>query len=78
VLKRALKIGGQYLLVVYDYDQTQMEGPPFSVSTPEIHELYEDRFKIELLHSERPSNEGPRLGAVGGLELKVYRLEKTR
>ena len=78
VLKRALKIGGQYLLVVYDYDQTQMEGPPFSVSTSEIHELYEVCFQIELLHSERPANEGPRLGAVGGLELKVYRLERTR
>jgi thiopurine S-methyltransferase len=77
VLNRALKIGGKYLLVVYDYDQTQMEGPPFSVSTSEVHELYEDRFKIELLQSEKPTSEGPRLGAVGGLELKVYRLEKT-
>jgi len=78
VLKKALKIGGKYLLVVYDYDQTQMEGPPFSVSIPEVHELYEDRFQIELLHSEKPANEGPRLEAVGGLEIKVYRLEKIR
>jgi thiopurine S-methyltransferase len=78
VVTQALKTGGKYLLVVYDYDQTQMDGPPFSVRTQEVHELYKDRFKIELLEREKPANEGPRLGAVDGLELKVYRLEKTR
>jgi thiopurine S-methyltransferase len=67
VLKKALKTGGKYLLVVYEYDQTKMEGPPFSVSDEEIRALYGDSFKIDLLESEKPKNEGPRLGALSAL-----------
>jgi thiopurine S-methyltransferase len=74
VLKKALKPGGKALLVVYEYDQTKMEGPPFSVGAEEVHELYGDRFKMELLESERPKNEGPRLGALSALQEKVYLL----
>ena len=78
VIKQALKIGGKYLLIVYEYDPSKMEGPPFSIDDDEIHELYGDCFAIRCMESKKPENEGPRLVAVESLEQKVYILEKTR
>lgn len=77
VIKRALKGGGKYLLIVYEYDPSQMEGPPFSIAEKEVHELYQDQFKIKLMESKRPSREGSRLSAVESLQHKVYILEKN-
>lgn len=74
-IKQALKNGGQCLLIVYEYDQTKMEGPPFSISEREIERLYADSFKIHLLESEKPEREGARLAAVETLLQKVYILE---
>lgn len=76
VIKRSLRKGGKCLLIVYDYDQSKMEGPPFSVSGSEIQSLYHDQFNIRLLEEKKPENEGPRLGAVQGMLQKVYVLEK--
>jgi len=76
VIKRSLKRGGKYLLIVYEYDPSQMEGPPFSVDEKEIGELYGDQFTIQLLESKRPSHEGSRLAAIESLQHKVYILEK--
>ena len=39
------------LLITYDYDQSKMEGPPFSVAGTEIAGLYGDAYKQELLSS---------------------------
>jgi thiopurine S-methyltransferase len=74
-LKRSLKPAGKCLLIVYEYDQTRMEGPPFSVDSAEIQALYQDRFTIELLEAKRPIHESPRLAAVEKLEEKVYLLQ---
>jgi len=76
VINRSLRKGGKYLLVVYEYDQSKLDGPPFSVDDNEIHELYEDQFAIQLMESKQPTNEGPRLSSLGGLKQKVYILEK--
>lgn len=76
VIKRVLKREGKCLLIVYEYDQSKMEGPPFSVSEEEIHKLYSDQFSIKLLESETPPNEGSRLSAVLNLKQKVYIMEK--
>ena len=77
VIARALKKGGQCLLIVYEYDQRQMEGPPFSVTSQEIQQLYGNDFDIELLEQEQPQSEGPRLAAVESMRQKVYRLVKV-
>ncbi|WP_136659672.1 thiopurine S-methyltransferase [Nitratireductor sp. XY-223] len=37
------------LLISLDYDQSQMDGPPFSVPEREIRDLYENGFDVELL-----------------------------
>lgn len=77
VIKRALKKNGHYLLVVYEYDQSKIEGPPFSVDAAEIHELYSDAFEIELRESKASTNDGPRLTALGeDLQQKVYLLKR--
>lgn len=76
LIQRSLRKGGKCLLIVYDYDQSKMQGPPFSVSSNEIQDLYAADFNISLVEEEYPKNEGPRLGAVEGLMQKVYMLEK--
>ncbi len=76
IIKQALKPGGQYLLVTYAYDQSKMDGPPFSVDAAEIHELYADQFTIQLMESQKPGSEGARLSALEGLKQQVYVLEK--
>lgn len=38
-----------HLLIAYDYDQAQTEGPPFCVPEKEIHRLYDGRRKIRRL-----------------------------
>ena len=78
VIKRSLKVGGKYLLIVYEYDQTRLDGPPFSVNENEVRDHYQDHFEIKLVASEKEQNEGPRLAAAGGIEQKVYLLEKIR
>jgi thiopurine S-methyltransferase len=77
VIKQSLKKGGKCLLIVYEYDQSKLAGPPFSVGDDEIHELYEDQFNIKLMESKPPAKEGPRLSAVDGLKQNVYILEKV-
>lgn len=43
--------GAGQLLITLDYDQTQMDGPPFSVPEEEIGVLYGGRYRRELLAS---------------------------
>lgn len=76
ILTEVLKPGGKYLLLVFEYDQAQMEGPPFSVDANEIHRLYQDQFTIKLMESERPPLEGSRFEGLHSLRQKVYILEK--
>jgi thiopurine S-methyltransferase len=77
VIKSALKKGGACLLITYDYDQTKLVGPPFSVSAEEVQALYGDGFSIEMIDSRPQPNEGPRLAAVEGMLQKVYILRKN-
>jgi thiopurine S-methyltransferase len=69
---------GKYLLIVYEYDQSKLDGPPFSVDANEIHELYQDRFTLKLMEGKPPTKEGPRLSSLDSLKQKVYILEKIR
>jgi thiopurine S-methyltransferase len=77
VIKRSLKKGGKYLLVLFEYDQSEMEGPPFSVSSDEVHALYQDQFSIRLLESKRPNVDGAQFSSIQSLNQKVYVLEKV-
>lgn len=39
------------LLICYEYDQTVMQGPPFSISNGEVRQHYEDRYALTLVAS---------------------------
>ncbi len=39
------------LLISFDYDQNEMAGPPFSISTDEINTHYQESYNITLLES---------------------------
>lgn len=79
IIKQSLKTGGKCLLIVYEYDQDKMDGPPFSVDESEVHALYADQFSVQLLESKCPVNEGARLSSLEeSLKQKVYLLEKLR
>lgn len=48
------------LVVTLEYDQTVMQGPPFSVPFSEISELYKTQYQTELLQSNQIIDERPR------------------
>jgi len=76
MITECLKPGGKYLLIVYEYDQSKMDGPPFCVDENEINQLYQKEFTIKLMESKGPERESSRLSEVGSLKQKVYILEK--
>lgn len=72
VVARSLKKSGQGLIIAYEYEPSQMEGPPFAVSGDEIRRLYGGRFAVRLMEAKKPADEGPRLAAVPSLRQTVY------
>lgn len=56
------------LLVTLEYDQTAMNGPPFSIPDQEVHERYGSAFSIQLLTSAE---------VEGGLKGRCDALEKA-
>ena len=48
----ALTGGARQLLVCYDYDQTAMDGPPFSVDEAQVRQFYGDGYDVALLSRE--------------------------
>jgi thiopurine S-methyltransferase len=61
------------LVIGYEYDQTVLEGPPFSVTPDELHRHYSDSYILTLL---------ARVEVPGGLKGKcpatehIWRLDK--
>jgi thiopurine S-methyltransferase len=67
------------MLVTLDYPQQQMSGPPFSVTSAEVEELFASRYTIEHLHSEDCLANEPRFRAKGlsRLDEHVFLLQKN-
>jgi len=40
------------LLITLEYDQNIMNGPPFSVSTSEVKQLFQGKYNIKILHEQ--------------------------
>jgi thiopurine S-methyltransferase len=66
------------LLVTLEYDQDQMQGPPFAVLEDEVRRYYSDAFSINLLESNDIIDERPRWrdAGLGALSESVFRLER--
>jgi thiopurine S-methyltransferase len=41
----------EQLLITFEYDQTQMDGPPFSLNSDEVNRHYGDVYNVRLLES---------------------------
>lgn len=71
--------GTQMLLVTMAYNQTEMDGPPFSVEDAEIHELFDAHWRVERLREDDIlENEAKfRERGLGRLSENIYRLRKN-
>ncbi|AXR60742.1 thiopurine S-methyltransferase [Leptospira mayottensis] len=54
------------LLICYEYDQSKMEGPPFSISSEEVQRHYRNHYRFNLIVSKN---------VVGGLKGKCEATE---
>jgi thiopurine S-methyltransferase len=48
---RVMTGGAPQIVITFDYDQSSVEGPPFSVSEAEMRRLYEDAYRLTNLES---------------------------
>ena len=66
------------LLISLEYDQTEMQGPPFSVPTEEIIQRYRNTFSIHALETSNIIDERPRWRKVGlsALQESVFSLTR--
>lgn len=73
-----LPSGARVLLITFEYPQREMRGPPFSVSSAEVAELYQGAFDIEQLEETDILAESHALRARGLSELveKSYLMTK--
>ena len=71
--------GIRTLLVTLTYDQSEMNGPPFSVSEDNVNELYSDYFSIEKLCFKDTIDNEPRMKDRGLTSLveTVYKLTRN-
>lgn len=67
------------LLITLDYDQSQMNGPPFAVSREEVSQHYQAYYSIEVLEQNDVLDEKPRWRDQGLTRLSesVYHLTAT-
>ncbi len=49
---RAITHNAPQLLICFEYDQSLVDGPPFSISNQEVHHHYQAHYALKLLASE--------------------------
>lgn len=66
------------LLITLEYDQAEMQGPPFAVLKEEVYRNYSEDFSINLLGSNDIIDERPRWrdAGLGALGESVFRLDR--
>jgi thiopurine S-methyltransferase len=66
------------LLISLEYDQTEMQGPPFSVPSDEVLDRYQTAFSIRTLETNNIIDERPRWRKVGlsALQESVFGLTR--
>jgi len=76
-LKSILPNKAKLLLVTFEYDQSRMNGPPFSVNEAEVKALYQADYEIKLLFNKDVLANYPAFQAIGlnSLQEKVYLLK---
>ncbi|MCP4389958.1 MAG: thiopurine S-methyltransferase, partial [Gammaproteobacteria bacterium] len=66
------------LLITLEYDQAEMQGPPFAVLKDEVYRYYSEDFSINQLESNNIIDERPRWrdAGLGALGESVFRLDR--
>jgi len=66
------------LLITLEYNQPEMEGPPYAISSDDVWQLYKRNFSIELLERKEILDERPRWREQGMKSLSelVFRLHR--
>ena len=77
-LAELMPSGAPVLLVSLDYDQREMQGPPFATSREQVRTLFEKDFAISLLEARGgpPKTEHLKKKGVTRLEEATYLLER--
>lgn len=77
-MAKLLPVGAQTLLIVFDYDQQKMSGPPFSVTRSEVDALYRPMFSVTHLQTKDILSKAPGFASRGFSEFNqvMYRLER--
>lgn len=57
--------GARMLLVTFEYDQSRIDGPPFSIKPDHVRELYADAFEIRELERSAIAPLNPRFAESG-------------
>ncbi|MBK3867760.1 thiopurine S-methyltransferase [Pseudomonas stutzeri] len=78
LLSTILPAGCQQLLVTLDYEQAEMDGPPFAISDGEVRELYAAGWEVELLEAKEVLERNPKMRERGlqRLEEHFHRLQR--
>lgn len=73
-LTSVLPVASRILLVAFDYNQSEMPGPPFSVSRLELESLFGARAKVDLVaeHDALAQNPHFRERGLHGLQENVF------
>ena len=76
LINRLVPASAPHLLISLDYEQSQMDGPPFAVSDAEIRMFYGERFEVDCLQTDEVLEQNARFREKGLTWLKesVYRL----
>lgn len=74
---KALTNNAEQFLVTLNYDQSRMDGPPFSVTEGEVQQHYQDFYRMTALESREIIDQEPRFKEKGLTSFKqdVYRLQ---
>jgi len=68
--------GSKALLITFDYDETEMNGPPFAVPGDEVHSLFGDAFSIENLETREVMNEEFRSRGLTSMTESVFAMTR--
>lgn len=74
---RLLPAGTAGLLLTIDYDQSEMEGPPFSVGDSEVAAIFGERFSVERLASIDVLDRTRFRDRLTGLTEQIYALRRS-
>lgn len=71
--------GSRGLMITLEYPQQEMDGPPFSVDTDEVHALLGARFEVERLERRDILSSQPKFSEQGvtSLHTSVHTLRRT-